>query len=78
MVRAALVSVVQQPDVANRSDLVSFHREEWLKVLGLLNNVWEPDHRWVVALGTCQILSAQFHLVGVLDSCVFYQRPIHR
>ena len=72
MVRCTLVSIVQQPDIANRSDLVVWHCEEWLEVFSILDNVGQPDHGWVVLLGACQELAAQFNLIGVSNFVGFY------
>ena len=63
MIRASLVSVVEEPDVSQASDLGVWHTEKLLKVFGLLSKLWKPDHRRHVRLAAGQELAPKSDLI---------------
>ena len=62
MIRVALVSVVEKPDVSERSNLSVRHVEEAFKVTGLLTQFRQPDHCWHIRLRARQERAIKSHL----------------
>jgi hypothetical protein len=57
VIRTTLVSVIQQPDVSETSNLVVWQVEESLKVFSLFSNLWKPNHRWHIRIAAWKKLS---------------------
>ena len=65
MVGAALVSVIEQPDVSDIGDFVVCTIEEWLEVLCGFNELWQPDHSGKIRLSSSDVGTGEFDLIGV-------------
>lgn len=74
MVRAALVSVVEHPNVAHVHHLVLAVAEELAEVLCGLRDLRKPDHRWEISLTTLHVSALEFDSVCVADNVSPYRR----
>ena len=68
MVRATLISVVQQPDISNVGDLVTRILKEWLEILCRLSKLWQPNKRGQVSLSSLDVVAGELDLVGLSHS----------
>ena len=77
VVRATLVSVVQEPYVSFSSDLGLGVPEELLKALSLLDHLWKPDEGWhVVARGGKELASELDFIVSLAEGSLWGLRGL--
>ena len=72
MVRLALITVVEKPDVAHVANLVLALSEERLEVLCRLSDLWKPNHGWQVRLATLHERTLKSNLItSRSNSCLY-------
>lgn len=68
MVRASLVTVVEQPHVSHFSDFVVLSIEEGFEVLCRLDQLGKPDHSRQISLLSGEVFTSELNSVGVSHS----------
>mgnify|MGYP007022692495 CR=1 FL=1 len=78
MVRFALVTVVEKPDIAHVEHLVFTLTEELFEVLCGFSDLWKPDHRGEISLATLHESALELNLIASCSNSRLYNHIIDK